>query len=353
MEARSTADGYNGELANWKRDHYNTADPFQKQKPDIPKTVPTFKELVSAYVERHVQHTANSPTRAVYDVNLMANNHFKSWLDRKVTDLTVEDVLTIKNNCGESHIAANRCVQFVRRLCNWSAGKVDGKLNFWPMENIAKDVSTYDEQPRKIFMEADDLNRFNDAVEKETHVDLKDFLILSINTGARRGDIFSMRWTDIHWERQIWSVPYPKNGESYNVQLLPAAMAVLKRRRKEVPESSEYVFPGPGKTRHIIDLKKPWDAFRKRANLEKFHIHDIRHTVASWAAIANTPLQQIGTALGHRSLQSTQRYAHLIDESVRAARESGQAKMLQMMKAAKKRAKLTVRKPKLLEVANG
>lgn len=352
-DARDSAKEWAGKAAKWKQAGYpQDENPLAKRKRIEPTSAPTFRELVKAYTERHVKETANNPVRASYDVNLMATTHFETWLDRKLDELTVEDVLAVKNKCGKHCIAANRSVEFIRRLFNWSGGKKDGtEVNFWPVENIAKDVSTYDEKPRKRFLQPDELVRFNDELENEKHIDLKDFLVLAITTGARRGDLFSMRWKDIQWEREVWSVPYPKNGESYDVQLLDVAVNVLKRRRTEIPDSVEYVFPGPGRTGHLINLKKPWDEFRKRAKLNDFRIHDIRHTCASYQSISGVSLQQIGASLGHRSTQSTQIYAHLHDEAVRAARMSGQAKMLQMMKAARKRAKITARKPKLLKAA--
>jgi integrase len=132
--------------------------------------------------------------------------------------------------------------------------------------------------------------------------------------------------------------------------LIGAALRVLKRRLAESGEdkdSGAFVFPGPGQSGHLIDLKKPWTEFRKRARLEKYHIHDLRHTCASYQAIAGVSLQQIGASLGHQSMQSTEIYAHLLDQAVRTGRESGHATQLQMMKASKRRAKLDARKPKL------
>jgi integrase len=192
------------------------------------------------------------------------------------------------------------------------------------------------QQLRDRFLQPDELGRFNEALKTETHADLKDFLTLAITTAARRSDIFSMRWTDVKWERRVWTVPYPKNGESY--ELLPAALDVLKRRRSLVPDTAPYVFPGVGRTGHLTDLKIPWTEFRRRARIPDIRLHDLRRTTASYAAMAGVSLQQIGAALGHKSMQSTLVYAKLHNESVRAARESGQAKMLQMVRAAKRRA---------------
>ena len=162
-----------------------------------------------------------------------------------------------------------------------------------------------------------------------------------------------MRWEDVHWERLVWAVPFPKNGQSYDVQLLPAALEVLKRRRTLVPEGVTYVFPGIGETGHLVDLKRQWDAFRKRAKILDMRVHDLRRTHGSYLAIAGVPLQQIGSALGHRSLQSTEIYSRLLDSAVRAARVTGMEKMQELTKQARKRMRLAERKPKLLAVAAG
>jgi integrase len=161
-----------------------------------------------------------------------------------------------------------------------------------------------------------------------------------------------MKWEDIHWGREVWSVRDPKNREPYEVQLLDVAIKTLRRRRDENPDSDTFVFPSPSKRGHLRDVpQKPWRTFLKHAALKDFHWHDIRHTHASWMVIAGVPLLHVKSALGHSSLQSTQRYAHLIGEVVRDARETGRTKMLEMVSAAKKRAKLANRKPKLLKAA--
>lgn len=195
-------------------------------------------------------------------------------------------------------------------------------------------------------MQPDELARFNDLLRKETHTDLRDFLTLCLNTGARRSDIFSMRWADIQWERELWQVPFPKNGEAYDVSLLPAALIILKRRRGEIPESQQFVFPGVGRTGHLTDLKKQWHEFRKAAGIPDIRLHDLRRTTGSYLSIAGTNLPTIAAALGHRSLQSVEIYARLNNEAVRSARETGQKKMISMMHEAKRR--IATHKRKLL-----
>jgi integrase len=336
-EARTEAKKWIGISAAWKQSGYEGPNPFEKVKRVEPASVPLFKDLVEAYIVNHVRVTANKPERAEYRVRWLVRKHLAAWNDRAIDAISVEDMLTAKNARGQRHHLANRLTELVRALFNWSAGMRDGKVNFWKCPNPAVDVSRFPEKPRKRFLSPEELQRFTECVKTEKNRDLKDFLTLALSTGARRGDILSARWQDIEWEREVWQVPFPKNGETYNVQLLPEALAVFKRRRSEAVEGEPHVFPSYGKEGVVTNMRDVWNAFRKRAKLVDFHVHDIRHSCASYLAMAGVPLQQIGEALGHRNLNSTKRYAHLLDDSIRAGREAGQAKMQEMMNLAKKR----------------
>jgi integrase len=146
-----------------------------------------------------------------------------------------------------------------------------------------------------------------------------------------------MRWDDIKWEREIWTIPAPKNGVSYDVALLPAALEILKARRKMAAQGVVYVFPGKGGTGHLIDLREPWCAFRERCGLLDITFHDLRRTNGSYQALAGVPLQQIGKNLGHVGIGSTEIYARLHTQALRAARQSGDKTMRQLMQKANKR----------------
>ena len=242
--ARDKALDLASDARKWKESGYSGDDPFEKKPPVVPAITPKFKELVDAYIARHLREKANKPERAAYDANWMVEKYFAEWLARPIDTITVEDLLAIRNRSGDRRYMANRLVEFVRAIFNWSAKAQDGRINFWPVGNPAKDVSSYEERQRDRFLRPDELSRFNDELKKERSRDLRDFLTLAISTGARKSDVLSLRWQDIEWETQVWKVPFPKNRESYNVQLLPAVLAILKRRRREIPETNAYVFPG-------------------------------------------------------------------------------------------------------------
>jgi integrase len=359
--AKGEAQKLNSQLTRLKLDKWvwrqEGDNPFEKKIAKPRASVPTFRELVEAYIAQRLyssdeKERANNPPRAEYMVRWYVKNYFSDLLDRPLNSITVEDILQIKRACGKKQYLANRVIEFARAIFNWSAESKDG-VRFYLCANPAKDVATFGEESRTRYLQPAEVVRFNEALANEPNADLRDFLILSMNTGARKGDVLSMRWQDVSIETARWVVPFPKGGKSYNVDLRAAALKVLERRESEAVKGAIFVFPSTSACGYLTDVKKPWASFRKRAQIPDVHVHDLRRTVGSYAAIGGASLQQIGAMLGHQSMQSTLVYARLCDTATREAREVGQRKMLSMMRAAKKRTKkLAAPRRRLLEASN-
>ena len=88
---------------------------------------------------------------------------------------------------------------------------------------------------------------------------------------------------------------------------------------EQADDLAEYVFPGPGKAGHRVDLKKPWAAICKAADITGLRVHDLRHSYASLLVSAGHGLPVVGALLGHTQASTTHRYAHLFDEVTRKA----------------------------------
>jgi integrase len=355
-DAREEAKEWAGKASAWKKAGCpEDANPFAKPKKVERTTTPIFRELVEAYIKNHLldpEVGALNKERAEYDVRLLVKNYFESWLDRSIDKITPDDVLSAKNAAKGRYIQ-NSVVELARRLYTWSAGSENGKANFWVVSNPAKDIALNKPKPRKRFLQPDELLKFNEELKKEQHADTRDALALLLATGARKSNVYAMRWENISFELRNWHVPMSKSGSDYEVALTPAAMEVLERRRREIPQDQPWVFPAPSKSGHITDIKKRWGEFRKRAGIPDVRLHDLRRTKGSYAALSGESLQKIGALLGHQSLGSTHIYARLNQESVREASLASDAAMKSVMEQAKKRIKREARKPKLLRVANG
>jgi integrase len=104
------------------------------------------------------------------------------------------------------------------------------------------------------------------------------------------------------------------------VPLSAAALDLLDR----VPRRSEWIFANPNTRKPFTNTFLSWDAARKRAGLADVRMHDLRHSFASFLVNAGCNLYEVQKILGHSSIQMTQRYSHLSQDSLlRAASHAG------------------------------
>jgi integrase len=197
--------------------------------------------------------------------------------------------------------------------------------------NPCSDISHYKPKCRNVFLKTDDLSRFFKALEsEETPEYLRDYLLLSLYTGARKSNVLSMKWNHVDLNLKLWIIPgdETKNEEPMVVPLLDQAVEVLSRRKKG--RISIFVFPSPrkSKTGHYTEPKKGWKNLLERASLSSdYRLHDIRRTMGSWQAITGSSTKIIGASLGHKSEQATAHYAHLTIDPVRKSMERAAAAM--------------------------
>jgi integrase len=115
---------------------------------------------------------------------------------------------------------------------------------------------------------------------------------------------------------------------------------MLKRRYSERKPDAVYVFPSngfSGNSPHIVDLRKPWNRFRKAAGIQDVTLHDIRRTCGAYRAMSGESLQAIAKSLGQTSTTATPIYARLSNDAIRETNARGERKMLEMMRKASKR----------------
>ncbi|MEH6809415.1 MAG: site-specific integrase [Hyphomonas oceanitis] len=134
-------------------------------------------------------------------------------------------------------------------------------------------------------------------------------------TGARRGEIMELRWSEIDFERGFLRLDATKSGKS--IRPISGAAQKLLSEAPRVHET--WVFPDAKGTGPYQGLPKIWREVREAAGLEDFRMHDLRHSFASFGAANGLSLPIIGALLGHKNTSTTQRYAHLTDIAARQA----------------------------------
>ena len=179
--------------------------------------------------------------------------------------------------------------------------------------NPCRHVQRFRERARERFLSSAEIAKLASALksledEEKITKAVAGAVRLLLFTGARRGEICGLRWDHIDFERGCLRLPDSKTGAKV-ISLNAPALEVIAG----LPRRSPWVFPTE-QGDQPIDLSRPWDRIRERAELPAVRIHDLRHSHASVLAAAGVPLLVIGRILGHNVPATTARYARLADD---------------------------------------
>jgi integrase len=316
------------------------------------RAAPNMRDLFERYA---VEHLPRKASRAAADDRSMWEKVVLPRLGTiKVAAVQPADIDALHREVGSTRpVRANRMVEVVRKAFNlairWG----------WRSDNPASGVHRNHEENRARYLSPAEILKLCEALAGHPERSSASAILLLLLTGARRGEVLAARWDMFDLELGVWVKPsaHTKQREEHRVPLSAPAIQLLKaikaRRPKEtgknlegVGAASPYVFPGAdGKP--LTDVKRTWLAVCRRAGLAEqtekrtrdgkivktadnkpvmtwrttVRIHDLRHTYASVLASQGLSLPIIGALLGHTQPQTTARYAHLLDDPLRAATE--------------------------------
>ena len=201
----------------------------------------------------------------------------------------------------------------------------------WLEQNPLKDgIIELPELPRGIvrFLDNNELARLTNACKNSLNNLLYPAFILSVSTGMRQGETMNLYWREpttpplntawgvVNLTENCIILHQTKNGNRRRVPLAGVALIELQKLAKVQRLDTQLVFPSPTKPCKPIELKKAWATALKKAEIENFRWHDLRHTAASYLAQDGAGLIDIAAILGHSTLQMVQRYAHLSDSNI-------------------------------------
>jgi integrase len=318
------------------------------------RAVRTFKDVADEFMRLHVQAKRKARTADEYERQLRLYI-LPAMGSKRILDVRRADVARMHGRMSNTPGAANRCLALISSIWNWAARRDEVPFG----GNPAKGIERNPEKSRERFLTSEEIGRLGDAIRlaetkgipwtmDETSPNAKHIakknrrsiidphaaaaIRLLILTGARLREILNARWDYIDWERGLLNLPDSKTGRK-TVYLSAPALAILEslprvagnpyiiaghgpRKRKEADAGMKRISDG-GTSR--VDLKKPWTAVSREAQLEGVRLHDLRHSFASIGAGASLGLPILGKLLGHTQAATTARYSHLDADPMRRA----------------------------------
>lgn len=279
-------------------------DPFGKQGVAAPRW--TMADAWQRYERDYLPKMAE---RSRADAKAIWRDYMKPDLGQKlVSELQFSDGEKLHRSIAAPY-RANRAYEFLRRILNlcikWG----------WIDRNPVIGLEVNAEHPRNDYLTAAEVKAILEALPRTESGDAIRMLLLS---GARLGEVLGMCWSHVDLEAGVWTKPAAdvKQRREHRTPLAPPAVEII-RARPRVPKC-DLVFCRPDGS-SVRDVRKTWSWACKRAKVRQLRIHDCRHTVASLMVSNGATLAVVGAVLGHSNPTVTNRYAHLLDDPLRAA----------------------------------
>ncbi|MGD9153116.1 MAG: tyrosine-type recombinase/integrase [Gammaproteobacteria bacterium] len=278
--------------------------------------------LFQQYMERH----AKPHKKSWKEDESQFKRYLKPWAAKKISFITKTQIqkLHLKIRDEKGIYAANRLLALLSTVFNkaieWG----------WKYPNPTNGIKKFKEKSRDRFIQGEELPRFFQALNDEPNETARDYILMSLLTGARKANVLAMRWEEISFTRSTWTIPETKTGESQTIPLVDLAIEILQHRKNHQDESP-WVFPGTGKHGHYADPKKAWVRILERAEIKNLRIHDLRRSLGSWQAATGANLSIIGKTLGHKNTSTTAVYARLNLDPIRESMNKATDAMLEFL----------------------
>lgn len=267
----------------------------------------TFGGMFHEFMERYSKKFKKSWQYDEREVN----KYLPHLFHRKACQISKIEFLQLHEKIGHENglYQANRILERIRAIYNkaieWG----------WQGTNPTIGIKKFKERSRQRFLRKDEMPRFFKALAEEENHAARDYILMSLLTGARKSNVLAMQWEEVNFALEEWHIQETKNGESHVIPLTAPAIEILKERQHA--SESPYVFPGKGEKGYLADPKKAWKRVLKRADVADLRIHDLRRTLGSWMGALGATTAIIGKTLAHKSVEATRVYERIDIDPVR------------------------------------
>ena len=288
--------------------------PAEEKK--VMRAIPTVAEM---YRDTYLPHLKKTRRNMGSDLSFWKNHLLPRFGNKHLEELSRQDVIDAQvemRNAGYAPGTANKYIVQLRYMYN-----VAKKFNVPGAEiNPAAEVEQYRVEGRERFLSVDETERLRVAVERSDNKQLKHFVTLALMLGCRKRELLDARWEHFDLERRTWKIPLSKSGKMRHIGLSLASIEVLEKLPRW--EGCPYVLPNPHTLKPFTGINESWKTATRRAGLQGFRIHDLRHSFASNLVNAGHSLFVVSKALGHANIQQSSRYSHLSDDTLLAAADA-------------------------------
>ena len=293
---------------------------FKKEEKSI-----RFKEFAEEYIRNYAKANKRSWQTDEYMLKRL-KLFFGDKALKEINSLMVEQFRTTLLEEELTKSTANRYLALLKKMFNlaidWGYLKENhvAKVKLYSEKDNLKERILADEEEQELL--------------KATSTHLRPIVITAIHTGMRKGEILSLKWSQVDLSSGIIKVENTKSGKP---RLIPINELLFKEllKLKNQNGKSQYVFLNPETQEPLKDIKKSFSGATGRAKIKDLRFHDLRHTFASRLIQKGVDLITVKELLGHHSVRVTERYTHSgieqKKEAVEALINNGTASLVPML----------------------
>lgn len=272
--------------------------------------IPTFQAWCDTYMSQYNGRDPSTLGRLVY------------WCARfgdvpvnRIDEFMVDDGLTALSSQGRTGSTVNRYKSTLSAVFIYFIQHPGYKRAGFSNPVRKESVSRFRENPSKDrFLDQGEQQRLLVACRSSHWDKLYLLVLLALTTGARKGELLNLKWSDVDLKNRTARLGKTKNGKP---RQLPLTQPIIEELIKFRAHSDCLVFPSTICESRPFDIKKAWNKALAESKVGTCRFHDLRHTAASNLVKAGRTLFEVGTLLGHSSTTMTARYSHLAIEDTK------------------------------------
>ena len=190
----------------------------------------------------------------------------------------------------------------------------------WIELNPVLKVKKYKESKGRVrFLSDEERDALIDACRDSNCKGLLLAVMIALSTGARRMEVWGLRWSDVDLKKGFMTLKETKNNETRSVPIQSLALDLLRNHSKVRRIDTDRIFPSKTNPENPFDFRNPFQKALKKAQIEDFSWHDLRHSCASYLVMNGVQLRTVAEILGHKTFQMVMRYSHLSPDHLREA----------------------------------
>lgn len=297
---------------------------------DLLKDNTKFSDFVDSIYLPYCQLSNANYKQKVYETNTL-KRFFGQMMLKAITPSRIEQFkrkriqekvrcqkcLNRKHQEGEiceprtvSHTSVNRELSTLRKLFNVAI--YNRKIKENPMRFVQL---LWEPPPRERFLSVEEKFELFTFLSKNDNKVLLAIVLLALTTGWRKGQILSVKKSDLDYKNKAVSIIKSKKNPPRKVPVSDFAWQVFMYLASQA--ETDWLFYNEKTKKRLGDFKRAWWTILDKAGIKDFRFHDLRHTFATELLEIGAREFEIQTALGHSEIKTTRGYTHVKNENLR------------------------------------